>query len=463
MAYKQPVKLWPHKLLICLTLCCLLFAGASYRPVRLFKSSQIEIRKENGRFCLYREGQPYFIKGAAVTDLTYLHKIREYGGNSIRTYSAEQGQQLLDSAHSLGLTVMMGLDIGKAGKEFDPGNPQSVELLKKKVRKEVLALKDHPALLIWGLGNEVHLFLDNGATNLAKHIQLWRVMNELAAMIHELDPLHPVTTVVPRKGAKTNFLVQTFCGNIDLFSFNSSEPFDEGEDPAAIVVPYLVSEISAPGFWNCPRTDWYAHLEPTSAQKIAFIGEQYKAFQEGNSMGNYAFYWGQKQEYTSTWFSLFTERGEETDVALAFKDLWTGKENNRSAITISHLTINRKKDSENIYLEGGTLYPVKFDFTIDHSNLAEVKWELQQDDVEYLDASYKTFKKKVVAQDSSSAALLIKKGYNSAGEKQVFSFTMATPQQEGAYRLLLSLKNSEGIVSTANTCFYVRNKSGVVH
>ncbi len=40
--------------------------------------------------------------------------------------------------------------------------------------------KDHPALMIWSIGNE----LNHGATN----PKVWDAVNEISEMIHEIDP-----------------------------------------------------------------------------------------------------------------------------------------------------------------------------------------------------------------------------------------------------------------------------------
>jgi hypothetical protein len=71
----------------------------------------VEIRYHKGKAQLYRHGEPYFIKGAAGTE--HLDKLAEYGGNSIRTWSLHNADSILDKAHELGLTVTLGLEVGR--------------------------------------------------------------------------------------------------------------------------------------------------------------------------------------------------------------------------------------------------------------------------------------------------------------------------------------------------------------
>jgi len=57
--------------------------------------------------------------------------------------------------------VMMGLEIKRERHGFDYNNADSVKAQLEYVRAEVLKYKDHPALLGWGIGNELNL----GASN----------------------------------------------------------------------------------------------------------------------------------------------------------------------------------------------------------------------------------------------------------------------------------------------------------
>ncbi len=68
-----------------------------------------EIRKTDSNYQLFRNGQPYFIKGAGGSN--YPHRIAAYGGNSIRTWGTRGAQRVLDSAIKYGLTVLLGLDV----------------------------------------------------------------------------------------------------------------------------------------------------------------------------------------------------------------------------------------------------------------------------------------------------------------------------------------------------------------
>ena len=157
---------------------------------------EVTISKDDkGNFTLVRGGQPYFIRGAGGTD--HLALLKECGGNSIRTWGIESlekqvdGKRLIDRCADLGLTVAAGIWIGHASQGFDYSNPVQIRRQRDAVRAAVRKYKDCPALLVWGLGNEME-----GPTSDGRDAQVWKELNKLAAIVKEEDPHHPVMTVI---------------------------------------------------------------------------------------------------------------------------------------------------------------------------------------------------------------------------------------------------------------------------
>ncbi len=161
-------------------------AQSSHLLARDTKPVKTEIKKVDNRFQLLREGKPYFIKGAGGS--MYPARIAAYGGNSIRTWGSENGQQVLDTAQKYGLTVLMGLDVARERHGFNYNDTVAVKKQLEKLRDEVLKYRNHPALLAWGIGNELNLQYKNP--------QVWNAVNEISKMIHQLDPNHPTCTVL---------------------------------------------------------------------------------------------------------------------------------------------------------------------------------------------------------------------------------------------------------------------------
>ena len=86
--------------------CCCVNAIAAESPKPLI----VKVEPQGTGWQLTRDGQPYLIKG--VGGDKQLDKLEAAGGNSIRTWSAEKLEPILDEAHKLGLTVTVGLWLG---------------------------------------------------------------------------------------------------------------------------------------------------------------------------------------------------------------------------------------------------------------------------------------------------------------------------------------------------------------
>ena len=152
---------------------------------------KVEIVATNNGYQLLRGGQPYIVKGAGVVSQN-LKSLLAHGGNSLRTWSvdgrAETAQELLDRAHALGLTVSLGLEFHRERQGFDYNDVDAVALQFEQSKARVLKYKDHPALLTWIIGNELNFNFENP--------KVYDAVNDVAKMIHELDPNHPTTTTL---------------------------------------------------------------------------------------------------------------------------------------------------------------------------------------------------------------------------------------------------------------------------
>jgi len=129
---------------------------------------------------IFLNGEPFYVKGAGVYngDIETLAKHR---ANAFRTWSTEDGKEVLDQAHALGLKVMMGIWVALERHGFDYNDEKAVKKQLEDIREKVLALKDHPALIIWGVGNEMNLE--------SKNPKVWDAVNDISKMIHQVDPV----------------------------------------------------------------------------------------------------------------------------------------------------------------------------------------------------------------------------------------------------------------------------------
>ncbi len=283
----------------------------------------VSLERDGESWRLLRDGQVYEIRGAGGR--SQLDRLADAGGNSIRTWDGEGIEDLLDQAHALGLTVTVGiwLEHERHGYDYDDATVRANQLAK--VSRIVRAYRDHPAVLLWGVGNEVELGGD-----LDKAL---RAIEEAAAVIKELDSAHPTMAVIAEIGDDKAVRVRERCPSIDLLGINSyggiaSVPqrlSEQGYDGA-----YIVTEFGPRGHWEGPLTQWGAPIEPTSAEKAAMYEAHYlagiKAEMPGRCLGSYVFLWGQKQETTATWFGMFLPSGESLPTVDVMHRLWTGSE-----------------------------------------------------------------------------------------------------------------------------------------
>ena len=148
-------------------------------------TNKVEIKKEGDRFKLYRNGEFYFIKGAVGS--RFLDELKASGGNSLRTSA-----KFLDEAYQRGLTVLLNIPMKAERDGFDYNDESAVKAQYERAKAIVEEHKDHPALLMWAIGNE----LDHIPGNLDYNLKMWDAVNDIASMIKEMDPNHPVMTVV---------------------------------------------------------------------------------------------------------------------------------------------------------------------------------------------------------------------------------------------------------------------------
>ena len=156
--------------------------------------SEVRLSGEPGRFQLLRNGQPYFIRGAGADDRRF-HSVAAAGGNSIRIWGDEKLGESLDAAQALGLTVCAGFWVGQLRQGFDWRNADAVAQQRERLHATVTRYKDHPALLLWAIGNEAE---DPEGTNRA----VWTAINDLASMVKQIYPNHPTMTVIAEIGGE---------------------------------------------------------------------------------------------------------------------------------------------------------------------------------------------------------------------------------------------------------------------
>jgi hypothetical protein len=254
-------------------------------------STVVKIVPQGSGYQLLRNGEPYFIKG--VCGSGRLEELVAAGGNSIRTYGSGGGA--LDQAQTRGLTVLLGLSVGKPRQGFDYSNPERVAQQLERARQDVLRFKDHPALLMWALGNESEL--DTSATN---RIMVWQALNSMAEMVKQVDGQHPVITVLAGLGGNKLRELDTNCPALDAVGINTYGGMLSLPDAVAKQGwrrPWLVTEFGPRGHWEVAKTAWGLPLEDSSTEKadLYLLASRRAVSDQPACLGSYVFLWGQKQ------------------------------------------------------------------------------------------------------------------------------------------------------------------------
>lgn len=399
------------------------------------QTSKVEVQKNGENWELLLNGEPYYVKGAGGQ--VHLDLLVESGGNSIRTWSYEGAQELLDEAYEKGVTVTLGLWLGHERHGFDYNDEWAIKGQTESFREVILKYKDHPALLMWGVGNEMDLFYTNH--------KMWNAVEDIAAMIHELDPNHPTMVVTAGLDVAEVQLIQEMAPSIDILGINTYG--DIVNVPKNIKLfqwdkPYLITEWGPNGHWEVAQTSWGVSIEQTAHEKAATYEERYQIIQDAADwcMGSYVFLWGQKQEYTNTWYGLFTESNMPTEAIDNLAYGWSGEWPENRSPQLLKLELDGKNGYDNIYLESGKMYEAKADVLDEDGDEITYKWEIVKES---------TDKKAGGDVEEKPEALdgLIQKGNRP-------EITFKTPTQSGAYRLFIYATDGEKM-TYGNWPFYV--------
>lgn len=419
--------------------CCgLLTAIAHAQPSTRTAAGKTELRKTADGFQLVREGAVYFVKGAGGS--AYPSRIAAYGGNSIRTWGTHGADKVLDSAAKYGLTVLLGLDVARERHGFNYDDTAAVRRQLDKLRQEVLKYKDHPALLAWGIGNELNLQY--------KNTRVWDAVNDISKMIHSLDPNHPTTTVLAGVNKTVVDLIKERTPDIDLLSVNTYgglADLPRTLREAGWEGAYLVTEWGPTGHWESLQTPWKSAIEESSSEKAAIYKSRYEYSVEqdrGKCLGSYVFLWGQKQERTPTWYGLFTEKGEESEVVDVMQFLWSGKWPANKAPHLYSLQLDNRKATDYLYLRPGGTYKalaVAADPDRDHLNW---RWEVMPEPAQLSEGG------DFEARPGPIPGLVTTTTEGGA--------TLKAPVKEGAYRLFVYITDGNNKVATANIPFYIK-------
>jgi len=403
--------------------------------------AKVTIENLNGSFQLKVNNEPFYIKGAGL-EFGAIDALANHNANSFRTWRTNNGKQsgkeVLDIAFSKGLYVTMGIEIARERHGFDYDDEIAVKEQFERVKAEVLKLKDHPALLIWAIGNELNLHHTNP--------KVWNAVNDISKMIHEIDPNHLTTTTLAGIQQNEVDLIKSRCGDLDVLSIQLYA--DLPELPMRIkkfgwTGPYIVTEWGATGHWEVPTTEWGAPIEENSTIKAAKYLDRYNkaiAVDKTQCLGSYVFLWGQKQERTPTWYGIFSAKGEETESVDVMHYIWNNKWPENRSPQVKSFHLNGKTAYHNIKLKSNTSASASIVVEDPDNDKITYTWEILKESTDLKDGG--DLEQKPVGIEVE----VLKKAEG--------KFEFKTPNK-GAYRLFVYANDEDNNVATTNIPFLI--------
>lgn len=404
--------------------------------------AKVTLQKVGDKQQIMVNGKPFYIKGAGL-EFGNISALAAHGANAFRTWRVDNGQktgkQILDEAHQNGLMVMMGIEVGRERHGFNYDDSEAVKAQLERIRKEVIELKDHPALLIWGIGNELNLHYSNP--------KVWDAVNDISKMIHQEDPNHLTTTTLAGISQKEVSLIKEKCPDLDLLSVqmygdlpNLPKLIKEfGWEKA-----YIVTEWGATGHWEVPLTSWNAPIEENTTIKANNYLKRYNQGIAADSLqcaGSFVFLWGNKQERTPTWYGIFLEDGSETESVDVMHYVWNGKYPENRSPQVIGFTLNGKTAYDNITIAPNVICKALFEATDPDGDTLTYRYELLYESTDLREGGDAETRPDAVSMNNMTVK----------GNELQF-----TAPEAGKYRLFVYAYDGKGNAATANIPFLVK-------
>ena len=411
----------------------------------LAEAVPVEVVRDGDGFALLRGGEPYTIKGVGAPEGVRLDLLADVGGNSIRTWGDDQldDGKLLDRAHDLGLTVVVGFWLKHKPQGADYEDEAFKTDQRERFRAVVERYKDHPAVLMWGIGNE-----SEAAANTPAY---WRHVNDLAHIAKELDPHHPTMTVTAEIGGPGDgrpgheAKLAELAPLINVWGINSYRgmySLVERLERRGVDRPWVVCEWGANGPWEVARAEWGVPLEQSSTEKAAQMAYLQEKVIAGSSdcLGGYAFAWNKRPAATHTWFGLLTDEATPTELVDVLQRAWTGAwpDDQGPKVLGLELPTDRVRPGERVPAVARAYDP--------EGRPVAVRWHLATDR-----HAPRPKRPKGYEEDQYGEADLTRFVDDPAAAATSF----VAPETPGPYRLYLFVVDASGKTATANVPFLV--------
>ncbi|MEM9752476.1 MAG: glycoside hydrolase family 2 TIM barrel-domain containing protein [Planctomycetota bacterium] len=237
-----------------------------------------------------------------------LDRLQRFGVNTVRGYTIPSGPAMraeLDKVHRRGMKMIIsewmphhGENKGDQGGTWNFDYDERGDAMVEKFVEKIEAVGDHPAILMWGLGNEVPC-----------EPAYLRVVNRMSEAIHKRFPNHITSLTMINAKPEAIAAVKRYAPDLDVLGIQSYSP---GAVRNAIKNteqhwgrPFYFSEFNGKGPWNFAKTDWGEALDEPVPQKVRDLKSCYQAIDASPlALGSTVFVWGHFRVGRPTYFSL---------------------------------------------------------------------------------------------------------------------------------------------------------------
>jgi hypothetical protein len=327
--------------------------------------SVVRVTGSQGNWQLQVNGSPYLVKGLTYGPPQnagdgYMRDLRNMGVNTIRTWGVDDAQTpgLLDTAARHGIKVIVGHWLNQGADYVNDTAYKTA--VKNEIVARVNALKGRQGVLMWDVGNEVVLTMqDHGlAADIveARRVAYARFVNEVALAIQAADPNHPVTSTDAYTFAWTYYKAHSPA--LNLLAVNSYGAINSVRPDwiaGGHTRPYIVTEAGPDGEWEVPNDGNGVPNEPTDLQKRAMYTASWNAIlgHPGVALGATEFHYGLENDFGGVWLNT-TTGGWRRHGYHSLKQAYTGQSTGNTPPEITSMTVNN-----------ATAVPAGGEFTID--------------------------------------------------------------------------------------------------
>ena len=408
--------------------------------------AQTIVQKNEQGWDLLVDGKPFEVKGATfgfVEDVEnydrYFKDLQFLGINTIRTWATgKETKALLDAAQKYSIKIMMGIWMrhGRPGMEdddrFDYLKDEKGKLaMYENAMQVVNQYKDHPAVLTWGIGNEVYL---NMATDPEKEAYS-KLLEKICSAIKKIDPNHPITSI-----EAWNFGLdwwQKHVPSIDIYGLNSygfGVSFLQDElDKRNIDKPYIVTEFGVTGEWDVKQEKNGVKIEPADQEKYDVITKGYQDWiaNKPNNLGVYVFHYSDGDDFASPWLFM-KHKGFYRPQYWATRKAYTGKDPLNSIPVIKTFRLPKSEEKSKVWV------PV-FLTTLDKED-------------EVLEISFYYNQRTGSRKRRNQIVKLNHRGDRNNG------FEVQLPEVDGPTKIYVNVKDAYNNVGIASTSIVVKDK-----